>query len=58
MGPHNHAKYRSAITNYSVVISEFCTEYDCISAVFCANVENDSTAEMGVLDKRNFVRFD
>ena len=37
---------------------KFCTEHGNITAVFSANFQNDLTTEMGVLDERDFARFE
>ena len=36
----------------------YCAEHDSITAILCAQFENDSTIETDVTDKRVFVKFE
>ena len=40
------------------MVVKFCTEHGSITAVLCANFQNDLTIEIDVLKERHFVRFE
>ena len=40
------------------IVLNFCTEHGSITAVLCVNFQNDLTDEMGVLEERDFTRFE
>ena len=39
------------------MILKFCTEHGSITAVLCANFQNDFTTKMDVMDEQEFTRF-
>ena len=39
------------------IILKFCTEHGSITAVLCANFQNDLTTKMDVMDEQEFKRF-
>ena len=40
------------------IMLKFCTEHGSITAVLCAKFQNDWTSYMGVMDERDFTRFE
>ena len=42
----------------SPIILKFCTEHGSITAVHCANFQNDCTNEVDVIDKQVYTRFE
>ena len=40
------------------IILKFCTEHDSDTVMFCAKFQEDWIIEMGVMDKRDFARFE
>ena len=48
---------RNLFCNYPIVL-KFCIEHGSDTAVLCAKFQNDRTMETGVMDERDFARFE